>query len=73
MVWHKSSYSGAQGDCVEVAMVWHKSSYSGAQSDCVEVAEGAVTLVRDTQNRELGMLEIPAREWVAFLAEVGRD
>jgi hypothetical protein len=54
-------------------MTWHKSSYSqGGAYNCVEVAEGAVTLVRDTQNRELGMLEIPAREWVAFLAEVGR-
>jgi hypothetical protein len=49
---------------------WHKSSYSHASGDCVEVAEGEVTLVRDTQNRELGRLAIPAREWAAFLAGI---
>ncbi|WP_067967866.1 DUF397 domain-containing protein [Nocardiopsis trehalosi] len=54
-------------------MTWHKSSYSGAQSDCVEVAEGAVTLVRDTQNRDLGTLEVPAREWAAFVAAVAAE
>jgi len=55
-------------------MAWHKSSYSqGGASSCVEVAEGAVTLVRDTQNRDLGMLQVPAREWAAFIAAVSAE
>ncbi|MFV2196188.1 DUF397 domain-containing protein [Nocardiopsis sp. LOL_012] len=49
---------------------WHKSSYSGAESDCVEVAEGAVTGIRDTQNRTHGHLDVPAREWTALLTSV---
>jgi hypothetical protein len=55
-------------------MEWHKSSYSTANTaNCVEVAEGAVTLVRDTQNRDLGILEVPAREWAAFVAAVAAE
>ncbi|CAL9595224.1 hypothetical protein SUDANB121_05338 [Nocardiopsis dassonvillei] len=47
---------------------WHKSSYSNQQGGhCVEVAEGAVTGIRDTRNRHLGHLEIPAAEWTALL------
>ncbi|MFY7067653.1 DUF397 domain-containing protein [Nocardiopsis changdeensis] len=46
---------------------WHKSSYSGGSGSCVEVAEGAETLVRDTQNRELGHLGFAAGEWTALL------
>ncbi|MFD6097299.1 DUF397 domain-containing protein [Nocardiopsis flavescens] len=47
---------------------WHKSSYSGATTEnCVEVAEGATTLVRDTQHREAGHLEFPGAEWSALL------
>ncbi|MBV2365117.1 DUF397 domain-containing protein [Streptomonospora nanhaiensis] len=54
--------------------MWHKSSYSGGQGGaCVEVAEGAQTLVRDTQNRHLGHLAFPAAEWDAFLAALRRD
>ncbi|QVJ00288.1 DUF397 domain-containing protein [Nocardiopsis eucommiae] len=47
---------------------WHKSSYSGGNGgDCVEVAEGPVTRIRDTQNRDLGHLEAETGEWTAFL------
>ncbi|WP_017570544.1 DUF397 domain-containing protein [Nocardiopsis halotolerans] len=49
---------------------WHKSSYSGNEGHCVEVAEGAVTGVRDTQNRELGHLDVPAAEWTALISAV---
>ncbi|MFB8766438.1 DUF397 domain-containing protein [Nocardiopsis alba] len=49
------------------AQDWHKSSYSGNQGACVEVAEGRVTGIRDTQNRELGHLDVPASEWNALL------
>jgi len=55
---------------------WHKSSYSPNSGSCVEVrerpADDAVD-VRDTQNRELGHIVIPAREWAALLADVRRD
>ncbi|WP_150252285.1 DUF397 domain-containing protein [Nocardiopsis deserti] len=48
---------------------WHKSSYSGGDGgNCVEVAEGSVTGIRDTQNRELGHLTVAALEWAAVLA-----
>lgn len=49
---------------------WHKSSYSDTGGHCVEVAEGAQTLVRDTQHREHGHLVFPAQEWQAFLAGI---
>jgi hypothetical protein len=50
---------------------WHKSSYSdGRGGNCVEVAEGPVTGIRDTQNRELGYLSAEASEWAALLAAV---
>lgn len=47
---------------------WHKASYSSTGNDCVEVCEGAVTGMRDTQNRELATLELPASSWTALLA-----
>ncbi|WP_150252520.1 DUF397 domain-containing protein [Nocardiopsis deserti] len=50
---------------------WHKSSYSdGRGGNCVEVAEGPVTGIRDTQNRELGHLTVPAPEWTALMNAV---
>jgi hypothetical protein len=38
--WRKSSYSGGNGGCVEVAAGWRKSSYSDGNGDCVAVATG---------------------------------
>ncbi|NYH55527.1 hypothetical protein HNR06_005116 [Nocardiopsis arvandica] len=49
---------------------WHKSSYSGNEGHCVEVAEGTVTGVRDSQNRKLGHLDVPAVEWTALVSAV---
>jgi Domain of unknown function (DUF397) len=34
--WTKSSWSGTQGDCVEIS-VWTKSSWSSPDGECVEV------------------------------------
>jgi hypothetical protein len=49
---------------------WHKASYSAAADNCVEVSEGATTAVRDTQNRDLGHLEVTASEWTALVGAV---
>ncbi|MEU2944112.1 DUF397 domain-containing protein [Nocardiopsis alba] len=51
---------------------WHKSTYSGARGDCVEVSEGPTTHLRDTQNRAQAELNLPAREWSAFLTTLTR-
>jgi hypothetical protein len=51
---------------------WHKSSYSANGAHCVEVAEGRTTQVRDTQNRDAATLAVPAREWIALLADLDR-
>jgi len=47
---------------------WHKSSYSANGGNCVEVTEGLVTGIRDTQNRDLGHLAVPAPEWSALMS-----
>lgn len=49
---------------------WHKSSYSSGSGSCVEVAEGRLTGIRDTQNRNLGHLDVSASEWTALLSAV---
>ncbi|MEV6233717.1 DUF397 domain-containing protein [Saccharopolyspora shandongensis] len=65
--WRKSSYSGAQADCVEVG--WSKSSYSGSQSECVEVGWAPqVVGVRDTKDRDGAVLMFPRRQWAAFVS-----
>lgn len=45
---------------------WHKSSYSGNQGACVEVSEGERVLVRDTENRDLGHIELTPDAWAAL-------
>ncbi|MFE3460601.1 DUF397 domain-containing protein [Nocardiopsis aegyptia] len=52
--WHTSTYSGAQGECVEVN----------------EASPREGVLVRDTRNRPRGHLGFQAGEWVAFLDTV---
>jgi hypothetical protein len=53
-------------------MDWRKSSYSNAQGgSCVETATGdGVILVRDTTNRDGGVLSIPADAWARFTASL---
>lgn len=53
---------------------WRKSSYSnGEGGDCVETRlarEVSRVAMRDTRNRELGHLDVPAGEWAAFLGTI---
>jgi hypothetical protein len=69
--WRKSSYSGSQTNCVEVAVVWRKSSYSGSQSNCVEVAEADhAVAVRDSKDPAGPALAFSPTDWAAFIASV---
>jgi hypothetical protein len=51
---------------------WRTASYSGANGgECVEVASAAeAVMVRDTKNRDGGMLCVPASTWRAFIATI---
>jgi hypothetical protein len=74
--WRKSSHSGDQGNCVEVAFLataqWRKSSRSTDKSDCVEVAFGGPGVgVRDSKNTAGPLLAFPADEWLGFVRSVG--
>lgn len=69
--WRKSSYSGAQTECVEVGNAWRKSGYSGASGECVEVGNAdlnanRVVVVRDTKDRDGAALAFGAGAWRAF-------
>jgi hypothetical protein len=71
--WHKSSYSGtSSGNCLETR--WTKSSYSGGSTgNCIECrTTHDHVLIRDTQHRHLGHLEVPSAEWRALLGAVRR-
>ncbi len=76
LVFRKSSYSGQEPNCVEVAHVptdFRKSSHSGQGQNCVEVADlpcGAA--VRDSKNPAKGHFPFPSDEWSAFLRSARR-
>jgi hypothetical protein len=83
VVWHTSSYSGGNGDCVQVG--WHTSSYSGGNGNCVQVCwrassysygNGACVevapapdrvLVRDSKDPDGPALTVPRHTWRTFL------
>jgi hypothetical protein len=65
LTWRKSSYSGQEVNCVELA--WRKSSRSGGGSDadnsnCVELAASAV---RDSKNPAGPVLNLDVTALVA--------
>ena len=78
MEWIKSSFSFANGNCVQIS--WLKSSYSDISFACVEVSgvpegyvpskEGTRVLVRDSKDPDGPVLEFSRDEWDAFLAGV---
>lgn len=65
-----STYSFANGNCVEVGSEWRKSSRSVAAGNCLEAGNGpAAVLVRDTADRDGNVLAFTAEAWSAFTAK----
>lgn len=66
LTWRKSSFSDAQGACVEVA--WRKSSFSGGGNGaCVEVAwPQPLVAVRDSKHPTGPTLAFPRAMWSAL-------
>lgn len=66
-MWRKSSFSHANGNCVDVA--WRKSSFSFSNGNCVEikVPDGSTVLVRDSKDQSGPVLQFTAAEWNAFV------
>jgi hypothetical protein len=62
IVWRKSTFSAANGACVEVG--WRKSSFSAGNGDCVEVAHLANGVaVRDSKQNSGPTLAFPTTAW----------
>ncbi|NGO69122.1 DUF397 domain-containing protein [Streptomyces boncukensis] len=70
--WCTSTYSGGQGECIEVALTWRTSTYSGAQGDCVQLATNQPDIpVRDTKHQGTGpVIRFPRESWAAFVASL---
>jgi hypothetical protein len=69
--WRKSTYSGQNGSCIEVA-TWYKSSHSGQNGACIEVARGVsdVVGVRDSKDPDGPKLAFTPQGWQAFIQRV---
>lgn len=65
--WRKSTYSGQNGDCVEVA-AWRMSTHSGnSGADCVEVGPaGPAIAVRDSKDPGGPRVAFVPGQWRAF-------
>jgi hypothetical protein len=51
--------------------VWRVATYTGGNGNCVEVADATrVVLVRDTKDREGGMLAFSADAWQRFTSKL---
>jgi hypothetical protein len=75
--WRTSSYSGQNGDCVEVAVIpaWQTSTYSGTNGSCVEVARNlpGFVAVRDSKDRGGPALRFSSAAWEAFIGRIRTD
>jgi Domain of unknown function (DUF397) len=71
-VWRKSSRSGGNGDCVEVAFTgWRTSSHSTGNGDCVEVALARTLVgVRDSKDPVGPVLAVGPAEWSMLLTGI---
>jgi len=49
---------------------WRKSSYSTEGGECVEVATGPEVLIRDTKDREGGLLTASTATWRELLTRL---
>ena len=72
--WRRSSYSTANGSCVEIDFVpaeWRTSSYTQPNGSCVEVARGDLAVgVRDSKDRSGPVLLFPPTAFVGLLDAV---
>lgn len=67
-MWSKSSYSAANGNCIEAAD-WRTSTYSAGNGNCVQVASGV--LVRDSKlDDKSPVLKFNGTTWGAFIKSV---
>jgi Domain of unknown function (DUF397) len=69
IAWRKSSYSGANGSCVEVAPLAGAALDSAAADDGSGVSRG-VMAVRDSKNRSGPALVFTTRQWRTFAAGI---
>ncbi|HWE88678.1 MAG TPA: DUF397 domain-containing protein [Pseudonocardiaceae bacterium] len=69
MIWRKSSYSGTEANCVEIA--WRKSTYSATETNCVEIAfVPTAVAVRDSKNVDGPTLAVEPGAFAAFLGSL---
>jgi hypothetical protein len=67
--WRKSSFSGGDSNCVEIAFgTWRKSSFTG-DANCVEIAHSVeAAAIRDSKHPDGPMLTVPASAYQQFVA-----
>lgn len=69
--WRKSSFSGADSNCVEIAFYWRKSSFSAADANCVEIAHTTeAAAIRDSKNPNQAHLVLTPTAYRGLLLRV---